>query len=259
MHRSRVGLAAAAFALLVGGCGGGSRSAVRAPGAPLTPLLSTPSPAGPAPTTPPTPSRAAAPAVSGPATAADLQPALLGLSDLETGHALVPPGVAPLVASSRLPACRNLVALLNAHAAPGSQGTARVGLDGGRDLVSVDERLDLFPTALDAGDRLISEVVAVRTCPTVTLRLAGLGTFPFTVQEVTFALQAYGYAARLTGTGDGDGLEFLAVGTSTGRTLVHLLTDADVGGGEDLLSQALDKVHGTGIAAGTATGTGAPA
>lgn len=236
--------------LLAAGCGGGARTAATGGARPVTPLAPTsaapstsPSARPSARPSTPAPSAAAAPA-SALRTAEDLQRVLLGLDDLDTGYALLPPGGDDLVASSKVPACRDLVRLLDTRTEPGAAATARVSLDGGLDSASVQERLDALPTALAAGDRLISEVVAVRTCPSVSVRVPGAAVAVFRVHQVSFAPGAYGYAARLTGTGGADGAQFIAAGTSTDGVLVHVVTDATATDAEDIVSTALEKVHG---------------
>ena len=234
-------LAAAALALLsLTACGSDSPATAAAPADPPAS-----SPAAGAPPTSAAPSPTPRPAL----VQADLERGLLALADLPTGYAVdrsaTEDEAGEQAASSPLPGCAPLVALLNESETPGAVATASVSLDGGAEFASFDETLDAFASAEQAAAAITREAAAVRGCETVTLALPGVGEVEFAVAEISFPeLGDTRSAARLTATeGDLAGFELFAASVAVGEVAVHTLAyDAFVEDVESTTEQAVDKV-----------------
>ena len=238
--------------LLTVSCGGGSTSAAPAPSATPSTL---PAPSAPTPSP-------AVPGIPRTAAPADLENALLAPADLPSGYAVGQPGPALSAPSSKLPACKDLVTLLD-HAATGSGELARsvssagVLLDGGADAPLVQERLDGFDRPLPAIEVVADELLAVNACPQVTLTVPHYGRATFSVAQISIATVGKGsWALRLSAVPAAlDGLEVIVAASVVDGVAVHVVTDDVADGAEQTLGDAVDKVHKVITGSGTGGNT----
>jgi hypothetical protein len=175
-------------------------------------------------------------------TKAQLTKALLELADLPSGFALVPDdpsdaSVKPF--SSKDPKCKTLVKYLNANEAPGSKVSVTRSFSGGQEGPDIDFGLDAMGSSKNVLKLQSTYKAAVNSCKKVTLRVAGQGSSPMGVEEISapqFGDQPFAF--RLTGlSGPQEGREVSAVTAGVNDVILSVFINAGQPGELDQATQ----------------------
>ncbi|GAA3093233.1 hypothetical protein JOF29_007070 [Kribbella aluminosa] len=225
----RTPVCAAAALLAFTACSGssstGSSTPSRAPASAPSSAPATPTP-GPSETPVTAATAVPSPVPAKPArTAAQLTKALLALSDLPAGFSLEKNGSgdnSDVTVSAKDSRCAKLVALTNADNPPGSKASAGQSYSGGAEGPFVDESIDAMgsPAAVRALQKSFKQ--AITACRTLTLKVAGAGSSPISVREVSAPRAGTDpVAVRFTATsGALEGFEVIMVTTGVDDVVV---------------------------------------